>query len=81
MTKDIDPTSVDIVIEYVGPGFTASAPAADLSGNDLARLAWIAADKRPASPNDMKPAAIAEKRDELVATGFYKPVKKVTDHV
>jgi len=69
---EFDIRSAEPVVFFVGPGIVPDAPAADLSANALARLAWVrAGSKRPASPDHVSQEAIAAIRDELTATGKY----------
>lgn len=75
---DVDVSSAEPVLFYTGPGIVRDAPADDLSGNALARLAWLRAKKRPATPADIDQAALAALRDELVATGNYATSRPAT---
>lgn len=70
---EFDTRSAEPVLFYVGPGFAQGVPAADLSANALARIAWIrSGPERKGYPADVPQSAIAAIRDELIATGKYQ---------
>lgn len=78
---EVDVRSADPLLFYTGDGdgrpFVTGVPARDLSGNDLARVAWVRSDRseenpvRLASPDDVDQETLAALRDELIATGIY----------
>lgn len=67
---EFDVTSAEPIVFYTGPGLGGDVPAADLSANALARIAWIRGGQK-GSPADVNDTAIAALRDELTATGNY----------
>ena len=69
MTK-YDTSSAEPVLFFTGPGL-ADIPDTDLSANQLARIAWLRAEKRPNSPLDIPEKALTALADELVASGSY----------
>lgn len=80
-SPEYDVSSAEPVLFHVS-GEAFGIPAADLSANVLARIAWIRlGPDRPSSPADVPQRAIAAVRDELVATGKYalKPVTPATE--
>lgn len=70
-----DPRSAAPTLFHVG-GLIPGVPDRDLSGSDLARLAFLRCDResRPSLPTDIPNADIAALADELVASGIYTPV-------
>jgi hypothetical protein len=77
---EFDTRSAEPVLTYVGPGIVGGIPAADLSANQLARLAWASqGESRPASPDDVKPGDIAALRDALIGTGNYQAASAASE--
>lgn len=67
---EYDVTSAAPVLTYTGPRIVGDVPAADLTANALARIAWIRSGQK-GSPSDVGDAAIASLVAELIATGAY----------
>lgn len=70
--RAFDPTSAAPTLFYVGPGYLLDVPARDLSDNDLARIAFERASKRPDLHADMPDAALTAVREDLLASGHYR---------
>jgi len=73
-----DPRSAAPTLFYRGPAVVSGVPARDLSDADLARLAFVAAEVRPATVLDVPAKDIAAIRDRLVESGIYSV--KGADH-
>lgn len=71
MTKaKYDATSGEPVLFLTGSP-VENVPARDLSGSDLARLAWVGLDPRPNLPTDVPASALSAVADQLVKSGSY----------
>lgn len=80
----IDPAGEDVVIYFAGDKVIAGVPARDLSGGDLARLAYVRAHhatdwtsrgeagNAPALPSPATAHQLAKLADELVDSGVYR---------
>lgn len=75
--EGIDPRGDDVVLVYAGAGFVEGVPTRDLSGSDLARVAYIRRLRAARDEDAPRPAINAGEGDvselvgELVATGIW----------
>lgn len=72
-----DPTSAEPVLYFNGEPLEGT-PARDLSGNDLARLAWVASEERPNLPTDVPAPEINALAAQLVKSGSYSEKEPAT---
>lgn len=70
--RAFDPRSAAPTLAYRGPGALDGIPARDLSGADLARIAWVRRGaERDGSPIDVTADEVAAVLADLVASGLY----------